>query len=268
MQTVTARKILNASAIFWFATALIGMLIFTIFITSKYGGSAIQGNAEEVWNAELTHGYEPGKLASNLATMVHLFFAAVITFGGPLQVMPQVRNRFPRFHRFNGRVYISTALLMSFSGLYLLWTTGTVGGLVMKAGQSFNGIVIIICAVLAYKFARARNFVTHRRWALRLFLVVSGVWFFRVGLMAWFGIHQAPVGMDVESFTGPFVTFLVFAETLVPLFILQLYFYAQDKASNPVSLCVAFLLILCTLLTAFGVFMATVGMWFPSLMSG
>ena len=267
MQTVTARKILNASAIFWFATALIGMLIFTTFIISKYGGSAIQGNAEEVWNAELTHGYESGKWASNLATMVHLFFAAVITFGGPLQVMPQVRNRFPRFHRFNGRIYIATAFLMSLSGLYLLWTTGTVGGWIMKAGQSFNGIVIIICAVLAYKFARARDFVTHRRWALRLFLVVSGVWFFRIGLMTWFGIHQAPVGMDPETFTGPFVTFLVFAETLVPLVILQLYFYAQDKANTSVKLSVAILLVLCALLTAFGIFMATVGMWFPGLMA-
>ena len=267
MQVAKAGKFLNRAAAFWFCTALIGMLIFTVFIISKYGGSAIQGQAEEVWNAELTHGYVPGKWASNLATFLHLFFAAIITFGGPLQVMPQVRNRFPKFHRFNGRVYISTAFFMSLSGLYLLNTTGTVGGWVMKFGQSFNGIVIIICAVLAYKFARARDFVTHRRWALRLFLVVSGVWFFRIGMMAWFGILQAPVGMDPETFTGPFVTFLVFAETLVPLLILQLYFYAQDTASNAIKVSVSMLLVLCALLTAFGIFMATVGMWFPGLMA-
>ena len=266
MQVARAGKFLNRAAVFWFGTALIGMLIFTVFIISKYGGSAIQGQTEEVWNKELTHGYEPGQWASNIAVAVHLFFAAVITFGGPLQVMPQVRNRFPTFHRFNGRVYISTAFFMSLSGLYLLYTTGTVGGWVMKLGQSFNGIVIMICAALAYKFARARDFTTHRRWALRLFLVASGVWFFRIGLMAWFGIHQAPVGMDPETFTGPFVTFLVFAETLIPLLILQIYFYAQDTVNTAIKMAVTFLLVICTLLTAFGIFMATVGMWFPGLM--
>jgi len=95
---------------------------------------------------------------------------------------------------------------------------------------------------------------------------VSGVWFFRVFMMAWFGIHQAPVGIDVETFTGPFPSFLVFAETIIPLTVLQLYFYAKEKAGNIVKIGVASFLILCTLLMAFGIFMATVGMWFPGLM--
>lgn len=265
MQDRSASKLLNAAASFWFGVATIGMLIFVVFILDKYGGSVLTGTVDEVWNKELTHGYVEGMWSSNLATILHLFLAAVITFCGPLQVIPQVRNRFPKFHRFNGRVYITTAFIMSLSGLYLIWTTGTAGDWTMRWGQSFNGVVIMICAVLAYKHARARDFVTHRRWALRLFLAVSGVWFFRVGMMAWFGIHQAPVGIDVETFTGPFPTFLVFAETIIPLSILQLYFYAKENASHVVKITVSSFLILCTLLMAFGIFMASVGMWFPGL---
>ena len=154
---------------------------------------------------------------------------------------------------------------MSLSGLYLTWTTGTVGDWTMWTGQSFNGLVIMFCAGMAYKHARARNFSTHRRWAIRLFLVVSGVWFFRVFLMAWFGIHQAPVGLDPETFTGWFVTTLNWSETLIPLAFAQLYFYAQEKMDGVGKFSVAIALSLITLLTAFGVFMATIGMWFPGL---
>ena len=33
--------------------------------------------------------------------------------------------------------------------------------------------------------ARSRRITEHRRWALRLFMAASAVWFFRVGLMGW-----------------------------------------------------------------------------------
>ncbi len=43
----------------------------------------------------------------------------------------------------------------------------------------------MICAAMALHYALARNIDAHKRWALRTFIVVSGVWFFRVGLMLW-----------------------------------------------------------------------------------
>jgi len=267
MQLETSRKLLKASATFWFCLAVVGQIIFIWFIVYKYGGSALQGQAEEVWNKELTHGYVPGETSSNIATVLHLFFATVITLGGLLQLTPQIRNRFPVFHRWNGRIYISTAFIMSLSGLFLIWTTGTVGDWTMSTGQSFNALVIMLCAFQAIKFARASNFVIHRQWAIRLFLVVSGVWFFRVFMMAWFGIHQAPVGLDPETFTGWFVTLLTWGETIISLAIAQLYFHAEDKMASFGKSIVALFLLLVALLMAFGIFMATVGMWFPNLMN-
>ena len=51
----------------------------------------------------------------------------------------------------------------------------------------------------------------HRRWAIRLFLAVSGVWFFRVGLMFWIGANQGAVGFDPASFTGPALSLRLFS---------------------------------------------------------
>ena len=76
----------------------------------------------------------------------------------------------------------------------MVWTRGTAGGDAMRVGISINGVLILIAAVMAWRHAAARRIDRHRRWAMATFLLVSGVWFFRVGLLAWIMINQGPVG--------------------------------------------------------------------------
>jgi len=66
-------------------------------------------------------------------------------------------------------------------------------------------LVIIVCAILAWRYATHRNFAAHRPWALRLFLVVSGVGFFRVGLLFWILVTRGPFGFDPKTSLGPFL---------------------------------------------------------------
>ncbi|HEX7762819.1 MAG TPA: hypothetical protein VF433_04325, partial [Cellvibrio sp.] len=108
-------------------------------------------------------------------------------------------------------------------------------------------------------------FTAHRQWALRLFMVVSAVWFFRIGLMLWLVIHQAPVGFDPDSFTGPFVTFIAFAQYFIPLLVLELYFRAQKATSAYIQLAMTILLVVLTLMMAAGIFGAFMGLWLPNL---
>ncbi len=262
-----AQKSLNASAVFWFGVTFIGQMIFVVFIFKTYYLSAWQGDWS-VWNDHLTHGYEPGKISSNVASLSHILLAALVMMGGCLQLIPKVRNTFPKFHRINGRVYISLAVFMSLSGLFLMWTTGTVGDWTLRVGLSLSGLLIFFFAYQTYQHARARRIIIHRRWAIRLFLVVSTVWFFRVGLMLWFFINQGPAGMDPKTFTGPFVTFLAFAQWMIPLLVAELYFKAQASQSKQVKIIVAGVLLVMTLLMAVGILMATLGMWFPATAAG
>ena len=90
----------------------------------------------------------------------------------------------------------------------------------------------MVFATLALRYALARDFKTHRRWALRLFMVVNGVWFFRVGLMFWIAVNQGPVGFDPKTFRGPFLSFWAFADYLLPLAILELYLRTKDRAGT------------------------------------
>lgn len=259
-----AKKALSAAAGFWFLVAAVGQLIFVYYIAVFYGGTALQGDFD-AWTEALIHGIIPDDLIGNIAVFAHIVLSFVITAGGILQLVPAVRTRFPVFHRWNGRVYMATAFLISIGGIYMILSRGTIGGLSQHIAICLNAVLIMIFAAIALRRAMARDIKAHRRWALRLFLAVSGVWFFRVGFMLWNIMHGAPVGFDPATFTGPFLTFLAFAQYLLPLAVLELYFYAQATTCPPVKFVTAAMLAGFTLLMGVGIFGAFMGMWLPKI---
>jgi len=266
-----ADKYLASSAVFWFIIAFTGHLIFVLYIFALYGISLYQGDFER-WNAMMPKGYTEGDIAGNINIGIHLFLAAVISLGGPLQIIPGLRKWFPSFHRWNGRTYVSIAIIISLTGFYLTWIRGSTGfpfvidgAFYMDIAITINGILIILFAVFAIHYAMARKFTFHRKWALRLFMVVSGVWFFRVGFMLWMLIHQKPVGFDPATFQGPFLTFLSFAQYLLPLLILEIYFWAKERAGKAGKISTAALIAVLTIAMGVGIFGASIGMWLPNI---
>ena len=246
----------------WFGVAVLGQLVFAAYVLGFYGRAGLQGQFEH-WNKVTPRGHLPGEPLGNLMFGVHLLFTVVVVFGALIQLLPPLRRRAPVLHRWNGRLYLLSAVALALGGLTLLLTRGTVGGVWQQVGTGLNGVVILLCAALAWRHARARRVDAHRRWALRLFLAVSGVWFFRIGLMAWLLIHRAPVGFDPKSFSGPFLTMLAFAQFLLPLAVLELVFRAQTSQRAALRWATAGTVGLLTLLTALGIVGATLMMWWP-----
>ena len=255
---------LQAAATGWFVVAVLGQLMFAVYVIGFYGRAAVHARFE-TWNKVMPHGYVPGDTFGNLVVSLHLAFATVVMIGGALQLVPVLRRRWPAFHRWNGRVFLVSVLVMSVGGLIMVWTRGTVGDLSQHVAISINAVLIIWFAGMALRNALARRFDVHRRWALRLFLAVSGVWFFRIGLMFWIVVNRGPVGFDPKTFEGPFLTFLAFAQYLLPLSMLQLYFHARDRGEPVRRVVVAAGLFALTLVTAAGVVAATMLLWLPRL---
>lgn len=255
---------LRRSGVAWFVVAVIGQLLFASYIAGFYGRATLLGRPDW-WNKVMPHGYVAGDAFGNIVVGLHLLFAVVIILGGALQLLSQVRRRWPRFHRWNGRVYLGAAAVMSLGGLVMVWRRGTVGDLSQHIAISINALCILGCAGMALYHAIARRIDAHRRWALRLFLVVSGVWFFRVGLMFWIVANQGPAGFDADTFTGPFLTFLAFAQYLVPLAVLEAYFHVRDRAGVAARFAMAGAMCVLTLATAGGIAAATALMWLPRL---
>src|SRR5262245_61882838 len=126
---------------FWFVVTFVGQLIFAYYILMLYWRSAALGHFEK-WNTANPDFYVKRDVVGNLVFGAHVALAVVITVLGPLQLIPAIRNKAPKFHRISGRVYIFSAFLISTAGLYLSWVRGGVGGLFSAVGISINALII------------------------------------------------------------------------------------------------------------------------------
>ena len=250
---------------FWFAVMVVGQSIFAFAVASFYGLAALRGNSARAWSKSITHGYVAGDTLGNLAVATHLFSAAVIIVAGGLQLIPQIRSRFPVFHRWNGRVYVLTAFAISIAGLYMTWIRGSVGDFTQHVGNSVLALLIMVCAAMALRYALARDFKTHRVWALRLYLVVSASLFIRAGLFLSLVLNHGPFGFDPATFSGPFLTFIVFAQYLVPLAVLEFYLRARERGSAIARMTMAGVLFVLTLAMGAGISVVVMADWAPKV---
>jgi uncharacterized membrane protein len=262
--SAAAQKVLQGSGVLWFIPACIGQWIFAAYIAAQYIGPAF-ANDFSGWNDIMVNGLIQGDLIGNIALGIHLFIAFAITVGGTLQLMPAIRNRAPAFHRWNGRVYIVTALVTSVVALYMTWTRDQIGGTPALAAISIDALLIIAFSLLALRAARGRRFNEHQRWATRTFLVVSGVWFMRVmygflGLLA----GGAPPGVT-DNLDGPTDVAVSFGCWLLPLAVYEIYVRAKESRDAGFKLSAAALVLVAAIVTSLGVFAAAMGMWLPRM---
>lgn len=256
---------LKAATRFWFAVMVAGQSIFAFAVASFYGLAALRGNSARAWSRSITHGHVAGDTLGNLAVAVHLFSAAIIIVAGGLQLIPQIRSRFPIFHRWNGRFYVVTAFAISIAGLYMTWIRGSVGDFWQHVGSSVMAVLIMLCAAMALWNALARDFKTHRVWALRLYLVVSASLFIRAGLFLSFALNHGPFGFDPGTFSGPFLTFITFGQYLVPLAVLEFYLYAKERGSAFGRMSMAVVLFVLTVAMGAGVSVVAMADWAPKV---
>lgn len=262
-----ADKSLRAAARLWFVLALAGQFTFAISVAIFYGLTAMRGNIQ-AWNKILGRGYEAGATMSNTALVGHILFATVINIAGALQLIPGIRNRFPAFHRWNGRLFVLAAFTQAITGIYLtLWVGNLVGDTTQHVIAVLGALLLIFCAVMALRFAMQRDFTTHRRWALRLFLVASAALFIRAGFAVTL-ILLGPIGFDSTTFTGPMVTFWSIAQYLLPLCVLELYLWAQDRPGALRRMATAGVLFLLTLAMGMGIAVVATGSWVPNVKAG
>lgn len=249
----------------WFVLLAVGQYIFVVYVAGLYGGALLAGKPEK-WSTYLPNGYVPGDMVGNLLLGTHLLLAVTMMLQGPLQFIPQIRARAPSFHRWNGRVYMATAIVISPAAIYLKFSRELQEHINIALGFTLNGILITVFAIVAWRYALARKFETHSRWALRTYTMVSAVWLYRVGFAVWFIINMGPVG-HTDDFKGPFDAFWGFGYVLLPLLILEAYFYVKDHAGPRVRLGMAGVLFLVTTLFVMGALVGTIFFWLPSLTS-
>lgn len=258
-------RALTLAAGLWVGTTAAGLVVFAGYIAALYAWGLATGDLDR-WNAVLPagHGYVPGDVRGNLALGLHVFAAIAVALCGAIQLIPAVRRRAPRLHRWSGRVFLTLGVGAALSGALIALTRGPVAGPYMAAGNLLDAVLVLIFASIAWRAARRRVFDQHRRWALRAFIVVFGVWYYRLLMMLWFAAQGGPVG-HTDAFDGPWDIFLAFAHFLLPLAVLETYFLAQARGGPTGRLAGAALVALAALATVGGTVLAALGMWLPRL---
>ena len=262
---VGADAVLARAGQLWFIAALLGQWAFLYYIVAFYDAATLRHDFA-AWNRNtfLLKGYVPGDAAGNLAFAVHVLLAAIVTLGGALQLIPQLRTRFPVLHRWNGRLFIVTAVAGAISGLWMIWVRGSRANVVAGLATSLDAILIVGFAALAWRTALAREFVAHRRWALRTYIAANGVWFQRIGIFGWTTFHRAPLGMT-QHFDGWFDLSWSFGCYALPLAVLQLYLHARDFAGTRIRYAMAGSILFLTATMSYAIFAAYANVWRPFL---
>lgn len=208
----------------WFTVLVIGQGLFLYFILAFYAPGLMSGDLA-AWNRHpmISDPIVQGDGMGNFAFASHIVLAIIVTLGGTIQLVPWVRARAIGFHRWNGRAFMLGAIGASLSGLYAVWgRDASSEDIISDTSITLNGILILVFAGLAWRAASMRHIDTHRRWALRTFMVTNGVFFLRFGFGGWLVITQTPLSED---------TFHVFAflSYLLPLAITELYLRLKDS---------------------------------------
>jgi hypothetical protein len=95
-----------------------------------------------------------------LQALTHMIVAPFALLLGPFQFFPRIRGRYPRFHRWSGRVYVAACLIAGTAGLATAPFVS--GGPVAGLGFGLLAIAWVGTTAWAWRAAVARNFDLHR----------------------------------------------------------------------------------------------------------
>lgn len=189
-----------------------------------------------------------------------------MALSGLLQLFPSIRSRYPKFHRYNGRLFFILGITGALSGLYLSWIVGLRLSDIGAIGITLNGILIPIAIYFAWRSAINKQFSLHQRFAMHSFLLVNGVWTFRLYLMGWYVINQGSNG-NSSTIDGPADIAISFACYLLPMAIAELVFWAKRSSNNSIKWIVTGFAATGALITLIGICAAGMLMWYPRVNS-
>lgn len=253
----------NASQKTWFICLLIAQVFFVLYLALGYGFTGIESGMS-AWSRFNDTAYIENDTLGNSIYAAHVLLAIVMIIGGSLQLIPTIRQRFRRFHRINGRVFVALACTISMAGLYLIIVRGTVGNALLHSLTSFAGFVVLMSSIFAIKAAINRDFERHKIWAIRLYLAANGVLFFRLVFFAWLMVFGT-LGINIETFTGPTVVTISVCAYVLPIFIAELSRYASTSPSANLKLLCSALLFIISAVFLIGLFGLVMGNWYPAI---
>ncbi|MFO7565511.1 MAG: DUF2306 domain-containing protein [Enhygromyxa sp.] len=105
--------------------------------------------------------------------LLHRIGGTILLLAGLSQFSVRLRRARPKLHRAIGYVYVVLAISAGCSGIYL-GVRVPFAGVAEAIPAALFGAALIVCTVVALRFARQRRFEIHREWMVRSFAFALG----------------------------------------------------------------------------------------------
>ena len=253
------RRLASTFAVLVWSSAI----FFSLYILLLYIGAYFVGDLAR-WNHGASELYVEGMPIATGGIGIHFLAGAIILLLGSVQLIERVRNRYPGFHRWVGRIYVVASILTALGGIVFIVLHGTIGGPVMNIGFFLYGVLMAVAAVETIRHARAKRIDVHRAWALRLYVLAIGSWLYRMEYGFWF-LFTGGVG-STPNLTGPFDQVMAFFFYLAPLAILEFVLRSRYRATSiAMKAFASFALLLATILLLLMTLIFVFEVWGPAI---
>lgn len=240
-------------------------ILFGLFILAFYAFSLITDDFSN-WNKVLPDLYDPAHKMATFSIGIHFLCGGIILVLGCIQVMKRIRDAYPVFHRWVGRVYVLASIVAALGGLSFIFLKGTVGGTPMDLGFGLYGVIMLVTAILTIYFARLKQFNQHRAWALRLFAVAIGSWLYRMEYGFWYMLFDG-YG-STRDLTGPFDVIMNFFFYIPNLLVAEIIIgNLKVFKSNGMKIFGSVILFCASLFILVGTYYFTKHLWGPGIMA-
>lgn len=172
--------------------------------------------------------FEAGKPFSNMSISTHMLFGAALTALAPLQLLTGWSRKWMKGHRLIGYFFALAAILTSIGGFVYVGIHGTTGGTPMDIAFTVYGVFLLVTTYQTIHFVRQKNILKHNEWALRLFILAMGSWFYRICYGFYFTLDPSGRG-HTDAFDGSFDSIMNFGFFIPPLLLLEIYFYLNRR---------------------------------------
>ena len=107
-------------------------------------------------------------------TVAHIVPAVFYIALLPFQFTNRLRLRFPKLHRWNGRVLVALGAYVAITALVMSFTMA-IGGANETAATALYAVLLLLFLYKGFRAALARRFPEHREWMVRSYGVTLGI---------------------------------------------------------------------------------------------
>ena len=156
VQVQTSSRVRLKYLLFGFVGLMIGYVLV-------HNESFLVHSDDPVWNH-----YHPFRWY----LLPHGLAGACAIFLGPLQFSDRLRQRYAKFHRVVGRIYVAGALIAAPLGAYIQYFEERMGGpRSFSIAGLVDAILLMGTTLIAFAFIRNGKVQQHRQWMTRSFAV-------------------------------------------------------------------------------------------------